>query len=113
LRQLDVQNAFIHDFLEEKVYMRQPPGYEDNSMPNHICKLDKALYGLKQAPSAWYSKLSTKIIDLGFHASKADTSLFLYNQGNVRIFVLIYVDDIIVCELNATGNRCAPIRLEG
>jgi hypothetical protein len=46
MRQLDVKNAFLHDFLEE-VYMRQPPGYEDASHPNYVCKLDKAPYGLK------------------------------------------------------------------
>nr|ABB46598.2 retrotransposon protein, putative, Ty1-copia subclass, expressed [Oryza sativa Japonica Group] len=96
LRQLDVQNAFLHGLLEEEVYMKQPRGYEDKSKPNHICKLDKALYGLKQAPRVWYARLSSKLCDLGFKASKADISLFFQSKGGVNMFVLIYVDDIIV-----------------
>lgn len=65
-------------------------------VPHFVCKLDKALYGLKQAPRAWYSKLSTQLQKLGFAPSKADTSLFLYKKGNITMFVLVYVDDIIV-----------------
>jgi hypothetical protein len=96
LHQLDVQNAFLHGLLEEKVYMKQPPGYEDKSKFNYVCKLDKALYGLKQAPRVWYSRLSSKLQSLGFTSSNADTSLFFFNKGGITIFVLIYVDDIIV-----------------
>jgi histone deacetylase 1/2 len=100
MRQLDVQNAFLHGILDEEVYMREPPGYVDKMRPNHVCKLDKALYGLKQAPRAWYARLSTKMIALGFHASKADTSLFYFNKGSITVFVPVYVDDIIVVSSN-------------
>lgn len=70
--------------------------YEDKNKPNFICKLDKALYGLKQAPRAWYSRLSQKLQCLGFKPSKADTSLFYFRKGNVTMFLLVYVDDIII-----------------
>jgi histone deacetylase 1/2 len=94
LRQLDVKNEFLHGVLEEEE--REPPGYEDKDKPHHICKLDKALYGLKQAPRAWYSRLSAKLINLGFIASKSDMFLFIYRKYKVPIYMLIYVDDIIV-----------------
>jgi hypothetical protein len=109
LRQLDVQNAFLHGVLEEEVYMRQPPGFEDANRPHFVCKLDNALYGLKQAPRAWYARLSTKLCDLGFKASKSDTSLFIYSKHGVTIFMLIYVDDIIVTSSSpeaVTGVAC-------
>ena len=77
--------------------MHQPPGYEDKSRPNLVCKLDKPLYGLKQAPRAWYARLCSRLESLGFQPSKAaNTSLFYYNKGKHTLFVLVYVDDIIV-----------------
>lgn len=96
LRQLDVQNAFLHGVLEEEVHMRQPPGFESANAPHLVCQLDKAIYGLKQAPRDWYARLSSKLIDLGYKASKSETSLFIYQMSGVTIYMLIYVDDIIV-----------------
>lgn len=77
LRQIDVNNAFLHGFLAEDVYMQKPPGFEDSYHPTHVCKLHKAIYGLKQSPRAWFSRLSDKLHCLGFSSSRADTSLFL------------------------------------
>jgi hypothetical protein len=89
--------------LEEDVFMRQPPGFEDKVHPDYLCKLDKAIYGLKQAPCAWYSQLSGKLQELGFVPSKVDTSLFFYNHGKHKIFVLIYVDDIIIASSSSNA----------
>lgn len=58
LWQLDVKNAFLYGELDKEIFMEQPPGFESQEYPNHVCKLKKALYGLKQAPRAWYGKLA-------------------------------------------------------
>lgn len=51
---------------------------------------------LKQAPRAWHSRLTSKLHELGFRPSQADTSLFLFRHGGVTVYVLIYADDIII-----------------
>ncbi|KAK1652972.1 hypothetical protein QYE76_070777 [Lolium multiflorum] len=103
LRQLDIQNAFLHGVLEEEVYMRQPPGFADKDQPNYLCRLDKALYGLKQAPRAWHARLSSVLTALGFTPSKADTSLFVLRRPDITLFLLVYVDDIIVISSRGTA----------
>jgi hypothetical protein len=96
MRQLDVQNTFLHGVLEDEVYMKQPPGYERANGPELVCRLDKAIYGFKQAPQAWYSWLSAKLMDLRFVPLRGDTSLFFYKNWGITMLALVYVDDIIV-----------------
>lgn len=59
IQQIDINNAFLNGVLTYNVFMRQPLGFEDQSFPKVVCKLNKALYGLKQAPRAWFEKLKT------------------------------------------------------
>ncbi|WVZ49109.1 hypothetical protein U9M48_000490 [Paspalum notatum var. saurae] len=97
MRQIDIQNAFLHGVLEEEVYMKQPPGYCDPDRPSdYICRLKKALYGLKQAPRAWHSRLTGKLHELGFRSSVADASLLVFKQAGITMYMLVYVDDIII-----------------
>ncbi|GJX08271.1 retrovirus-related pol polyprotein from transposon TNT 1-94 [Tanacetum coccineum] len=93
--QMDVKSAFLNGKLKEEVYVKQPPGFESNEFPNHVCKLDKALYGLKQAPRAWYETLSTFLTEHKFVRGKIDNTLFVYKTQTDVILVQIYVDDII------------------
>ncbi|PKU66220.1 Retrovirus-related Pol polyprotein from transposon TNT 1-94 [Dendrobium catenatum] len=104
--QLDVSNAFLHGDLSEGIYMRQPPGFEDPQHPTAVCKLHKSLYGLKQAPRQWFKKFTNFLQYRGFGFSRFNPSLLIYNKSNVHIFLLIYVDDILV-----TGNNPAQIQL--
>ncbi|KAJ4753743.1 hypothetical protein LUZ62_088148 [Rhynchospora pubera] len=100
IRQLDVNNAFLHGDLTERVYMSQPPGFLDSTRPNHVCLLSKSLYGLKQSPRAWFHKLSSTLISLGFFESQYDPSLFISHAHNHITMVLVYVDDIIITGSN-------------
>jgi hypothetical protein len=101
IRQLDVSNAFLQGHLTEEVYMEQPPGFIDKEHPDMVCKLHKAIYGLKQAPRAWFTRLSNFLLELGFKGSLVDTSLFIYVHGNIQIYMLVYVDDILITGTHA------------
>ncbi|CAH9110456.1 unnamed protein product [Cuscuta europaea] len=99
IRQLDVNNAFLQGTLSDKVFMQQPSGFVDPNHPSHVCLLHKALYGLRQAPRAWYCELRTYLLASGFTNSKSDVSLFIHHTSGCLLFLLVYVDDIII-----TGN---------
>lgn len=96
LRQHDVNNAFLQDNLMEKFYMIQPPWFIDKDNPGFVCCLKRVLYGLKLAPRAWYTELKTFLVSVGFTYSLGDTSLFTLRSGNNFVYILIYVDDILV-----------------
>ena len=96
INQLDVNNAFLHGHLDEEVFMSQPPGFIDPSRPHHVCRLHKSLYGLKQAPRAWFTELKNFILSQGFVNCHSDSSLFVYTNKSIRVYFLVYVDDLLI-----------------
>ncbi|WVZ63535.1 hypothetical protein U9M48_013159 [Paspalum notatum var. saurae] len=95
LQQMDVKSVFLNGFIEEEVYVRQPPGFESARFPDRVYKLRKALYGLKQAPRAWYARLKSFLLKSGFVMGSVDKTLFLLSHCGDTLIVQIYVDDII------------------
>uniref|UniRef100_A0A2N9GEN7 Reverse transcriptase Ty1/copia-type domain-containing protein n=1 Tax=Fagus sylvatica TaxID=28930 RepID=A0A2N9GEN7_FAGSY len=76
--------------------IKPPTGYIDSTHPHHVCRLHKSIYGLKQAPRAWFKSFTTQQLHLGFIASSADSSLFIYHHQQVIAYLLLYVDDIVL-----------------
>ena len=62
---MDVKSAFLNGPLDEKVYVKQSPGFIQSGKEEKVYRLAKALYGLKQAPRAW-----NKMIDSFLHATR-------------------------------------------
>lgn len=100
IKQLDVQHAFLHSDLKETFYIKKPPGFEDTSKPHYLCKLKKAIYGLKHAPRAWFDKFSSFLLEFGFKCTTRDPSLFVYLNGKYTMYLLLYVDDMLLTGSN-------------
>ncbi|GJY33624.1 retrovirus-related pol polyprotein from transposon TNT 1-94 [Tanacetum coccineum] len=103
LFQMDVKSAFLNGFINEEVYVAQPPGFIDFAKPNHVYRLKKALYGLKQAPKAWYDRLKAFLIKHDYTMGMVDNTLFTKKKNSNLIIVQIYVDDIIF------GSTCQEL----
>ncbi|GJV54408.1 retrovirus-related pol polyprotein from transposon TNT 1-94 [Tanacetum coccineum] len=95
LYQMDVKSSFLNEFINEEVYIAQPPSFIDFEKPNYVYKLKKALYGLKQAPKAWYDRLKAFLIKHEYSTGMVDNTLFTNKSKSHLIIVQMYVDDII------------------
>ena len=68
-----------------------------NIPKGHVLKLKKALYGLKEAAKRWNCAFNEYVINaLRFKQSEHDPCLFSREFPNGIVYLLLYVDDIIL-----------------
>jgi hypothetical protein len=96
MHQMDVKTAFLNGVIKEEVYIEQPQGFEVEDRKSHVCKLKKSLYGLKQAPRAWYGRIDSFLMRLGFTKSKADSNIYFKIMNNEPVILLLYVDEFFL-----------------
>jgi hypothetical protein len=97
----DVKTAFLYGPLEEVVYMRQPPGFEEKGKEDWVCRLRKAIYGLHQAPRAFYRHITGVLLKAGYRSIHGDPSIFVRMKDGHRSFIGLYVDDAIIASTSS------------
>lgn len=61
-----------------------------------VLQLKKAHYGLKQSSREWRKYLDRFLIALGCERCEADQMLYIYRFDNQFVFLVVYVDDILM-----------------
>jgi hypothetical protein len=90
-----MKNVFLNGVIQDEVYVRQRPGFENHKYSNRVYKFSKALYRLKQTSRAWYARLKSFLLEHRYVMGCVDKTLFTLNHGTDFLLVQIYVDDII------------------
>ncbi len=92
---LDFTTAFLNGPLEEEIYVKQPPGFEDGT--RRVMRLNRALYGLKQAANAWHKAFVNAMIQIGYRRSVVDPAVFVRKCSKGVCIVHSHVDDCAGC----------------
>ena len=95
--QCDVKSAFLQAPLNEKIYMRAPPGYTSvtSSGEEEILELSSAIYGLKQSSACFFTAIHKHLVSKGFSSILGDPCLFRKVLPNGKVILLCtYVDDL-------------------
>ena len=101
--QLDVKTAFLNGLLKEAIWVMSPKGIDGH--PSRCYRLKRAIYGLKQAHLAWHKRLCEDLQNLGFEELPSAPCVFRLKHCPFggEIFLLIYVDDILVLSSTKEG----------
>lgn len=119
VHQIDIVTAYLNGVLDEEVIMEMPDMLEEilkriandadkniglkahrllNAIKagGNVCRLNKALYGLRQGGRKWNEAIDARLKSLGLTPTIGEPCLYYANRDNDVLFLLLYVDDILI-----------------
>ena len=110
VRAIDVKTAYLHAAIKSRnVYARMRKALADlicktypelNQWRNPDCsitfKVLKAIYVLAEAARQWYLHLADLLSEVGFKSSTNDKALFYLIDATGIMYILVYVDDLLI-----------------
>ena len=99
IHQMDVKGAYLNAPIDKEIYIQQPPEYEERNESGIplTCHLLKSLYGLKQSGRNWHTTLTSFLKSQGFTSSIIDPCIYKSTTKGEQVFILFWVDDILIC----------------
>ena len=76
--------------------MVQLEGFIAKGQEKKVCKLQKSIYELKQASRSWNLKFDQSVKSFGFLQSPDEPCVYKKSSGNVVVFLVLYVDNILL-----------------
>ncbi|GKC77547.1 retrotransposon protein, putative, ty1-copia subclass [Tanacetum coccineum] len=80
----------------ENGYMVQPEGFVNPKHPGRVCKLQRSIYGLKQDFRSWNKRFDEEIKKYGFTQNLDEPCVYKRASGSIIVFLILYVDDILL-----------------
>lgn len=81
---MDAKTAGFNWEIEETIFMRKPPGYEEKT-DEYVCRLNKSLYGLKQSTRSWNQAINKALVEIKCVQSKNNQCLYFQKRRLVWI----------------------------
>ena len=102
IHQLDVKTAYLNAPIDCEIYLKPPEGFGATDDENNLLvwRLNKSLYGLKQSGRNWNFVLSDFFRSLNFQQSNVDACLFMKTQESGAVYIVIWVDDLVIAASN-------------
>jgi len=82
LEQLDVKTIFLHDELEEMIYIKQSEGFIQECQENKVCLLKKSIYRLKQSSRQWYKQFDLFMIKANYTLCEYGICVYFKQYNN-------------------------------